>query len=84
MIVDNELLLCGIFSIDELCDFRVGGGSGGGKMKREMNTALSKCQVLPRHTLLTRLLNHSFMCTALVSMTIECFELGIGAVLSEM
>jgi len=29
MIVDDELPLCGIFSIDELYDYCVGGGSGG-------------------------------------------------------
>lgn len=33
MIVDSELPLCGIFSIDELCDYRVGGGSSGGNEK---------------------------------------------------
>jgi hypothetical protein len=29
MIVDNELPMYGIFSIDKLCDQRVGGGSSG-------------------------------------------------------
>jgi hypothetical protein len=44
------------------------GGQAVGKMNREINMALNRCQVLPKLTVLMKLSNYSFIHTALANM----------------
>jgi len=73
----------GVSSISELCDDH-GGGRRAVKKKRWTNVSLNHCQTLLKYTLLRKLFNQAFTCKVLASMMNIHFELGIGALLSEM
>jgi len=74
-IYDNELAILGVSSTDELCDDCEGGGSNG---KEEEGDKCDLDRVLLQPMLLMKLLNCSFMHTALIGIT-EYLELGTGA-----
>lgn len=57
---------------------------GAVKKKRWTNVSLNHCQTLLKYTLLRKLFNQAFTCKVLASMMNIHFELGIGALLSEM
>lgn len=64
--MDNHTTSCGLSTIDKLCDDCVDGEEVG-EDEEGMNMTFKQCQILLKHTQLTKLLNHSFMCTVIVN-----------------
>jgi hypothetical protein len=57
---------CGFSTIDKLCDDCVDDEEVG-EDEEGTNMTFKQCQILPKHTQLIKLLNHSFMCTVIVN-----------------
>jgi hypothetical protein len=58
--------------MDEFCDYCEDGGNRG-EEEEGMNVTLNQCQALQKTMLLTKLFNHSFICTEWLSVINRTF-----------
>jgi hypothetical protein len=68
--LEEALAICGVSGCDKSCDCRV---TAKQRRMRETNMTLKQWQVLLKPVLLTKLLKHSFIYTALVGVTNSTF-----------